>query len=369
MVPIAPGAQDGECSRVTAHGASALSPRTHLRDTARQVVQGPLRNSPRSLSSLCVFLAALSLAASSAAQPRRAPPRRTAPARRAPPPPPPPPPVEDTEPLFAPRRPAPADPFSNSAPPEPVAAPPEAPSDDAHHPLVDVEVQYRLTSRTLTWDADTMRAFRPYNLDVASAARVSGEFYPLRLVTQGALSHLGLTGSFSTAFALDSIDARGRRFETTLYDASLGLRYRLPLRPSLPDVGLSLVWSRQVFFVRASETQALGGVPDLVYDGLRVGASVRFPIVWRLSLRLDAGFTYVGSTGELGDAFLPHATAYALDGAASLAVRLWRGLEARAGFDAKQYNVSANTEPGDRYVATGSSDLYLAGTVGVAWRD
>jgi hypothetical protein len=134
-------------------------------------------------------------------------------------------------------------------------------------------------------------------------------------------------------------------------------------------VGLSLAWSRQVFFVRASETQALGGVPDLVYDGLRVGASVRFPIVWRLSLRLDAGFTYVGSTGELGDAFLPHATAYALDGAASLAVRLWRGLEARVGFDAKQYNVSANTEPGDRYVATGSSDLYLAGTVGVAWRD
>ena len=46
-----------------------------------------------------------------------------------------------------------------------------------------------------------------------------------------------------------------------------------------------------------------------------------------------------------------------------------RGLEVRAGFDAKQYNVSANTEPGDRYVATGSSDLYLAGTVGVAWRD
>lgn len=328
------------------------------------MAHGPLRNSPRSLSALCACLAALSLGAPATAQPHRAPPRSTAPARRAPPPP-----VEDAElPVAAAAAPS-ADPFSSTAPPEPVAAPPAAPSDNAHHPIVDVELQYRLASRTLTWDDDVMRAFRPYNLDVASAARVSGEFYPLRLVTQGALSHLGLTGSFSTAVALDSTDARGRRFETTLYDASLGLRYRLPLRPSLPDVGLSLAWTRQVFFVRASATQALGGVPDLVYDGLRVGASVRFPLVWRLALRLDAGFTYVGATGELGDAFLPHATAYALDGAASLAVRLWRGLEARVGFDAKQYNVAANGEPGDRYGVSGSSDLYLAGTVGVAWRD
>ncbi len=214
-----------------------------------------------------------------------------------------------------------------------------------------------------------MRSFRAYNLDVGNAARVAAEVYPLRAITDGAISHLGVTGSFAMAFALDSADSRGRHFDTTMYDLSLGLRYRLPLRATLPDFGISIAWTRQVFYVRASETQALGGVPDLVYDGLRVGLSARIPVVWRLSLRIDGGITPVFATGELGDNFFPHASALGFDGSVALAVRIWRGLEARAGFDAKTYSVSANNEPGDRYVATGSSDLYLSGTFGLAWRN
>lgn len=336
-----------------------------------------MRNPSRSLPSLVAL--ALASAASLArphdaeAQPRRAPPRRVAPARRRQPPPPPPPPpqFEDTESSPPPRRAGP-DPFSDTAPPpehvEPVA-PPDAPDGEAHHPAIDVELQYRLFSRTLTWDGDTMRAFRAYNLDVGNATRAALEVYPLRALTDGAISHLGLVGSFATAFALDSADSRGRHFETTMYDVALGLRYRIPLRPTLPDLGVSVAWTRQVFYVRASETQALGGVPDLVYDGLRVGLSARIPLVWRLSLRLEGAITAVLSTGELEASFLPHASALGFDGSAALALRIWRGLEARAGFEAKQYSISANTEDGDRYAVAGASDLYLTGTFGVAWRN
>ncbi len=337
-----------------------------------------MRNLSRSLSKpallalVCASLAGLSRPDAADAQPRRTPPRRVAPVRRrTPPPPPPPPQFEDTESTPATRNTGP-DPFSDTAPPpehsEP-APPPEQPDAEAHHPAIDVELQYRIFSRTLTWDGDAMRAFRAYNLDVGNAARAALEVYPLRAVTDGAISHLGLVGSFATAFALDSADSRGRHFETTMYDVALGLRYRLPLRPALPDIGLSFAWTRQVFYVRASETQALGGVPDLVYDGLRFGLSARIPIVWRLSLRLDGAVTAVLSTGELEESFLPHASTIGFEGSAALALRLWRGLEARAGFEAKQYSVSANAEDGDRYAVAGASDLYLTGAFGIAWRN
>jgi hypothetical protein len=332
-----------------------------------------LHNLSRSLvcsTLLALVCATLAHPAPADAQPRRAP-RRAAPVRRrVPPPPPPPPPQFIDEEATRPRRPTGPDPFSDtSPPPERVETPPPEEPTDAHHPAIDVELQYRLFSRTLTWESDAMRAFRAYNLDVGNATRLAVEVYPLRAVTDGALSHLALTGSFATAFALDSADSRGRRFETTMYDLSLGLRYRLPLRPTLPDIGFSFGWTRQVFYVRASETQALGGVPDLVYDGLRFGVSARIPLVWRLSLRLDGGITAVLSTGELEDSFLPHASTLGFDGGAALALRLWRGLELRAGFDAKQYAVSANTEPGDRYTVAGSTDLYLTGSLGLAWRN
>jgi hypothetical protein len=123
-----------------------------------------------------------------------------------------------------------------------------------------------------------------------------------------------------------------------------------------------------VFYVRASETQALGGVPDLVYDGLRVGASARIPIVWRLALRVDLGGTWVASTGELGDVFLPRVSSFGLDGSLAAAVRIVAGLEARLGLDVRAYLHSANRAEGDRYEATGASDLYVTGTLGLAWR-
>jgi hypothetical protein len=214
-----------------------------------------------------------------------------------------------------------------------------------------------------------MRAFRPYEMDAASALRVSGELYPLVFVTDDALSHLGVVASFGTAVALDSEDARGTRFSTTMYDLALGVRYRLPLAPDLPDIGIALGWTRQVFVVRASETQALGGVPDLIYDALRVGVSARFALFWRLSLRLDGGFGWVLSTGELQNTFLPYLSSLAFDGNVAIALRIVRGLEARVGFDLRAYLHSANREEGDRYAVTGASDLFYAGTFGLAWRN
>ncbi len=313
--------------------------------------------------SVCLAVAALSaLAPLPAAAQRRRPPR----VRPTPPPEPPPPPPEPPPPP----PPAPADDPFNAPAREPDVAPPPPPREaPARHPRVDIEAQYRLFTRSLTWDGDQdQRAFRDYDLGAASAFRVAAEVYPLAFVTDGAASHLGVTAAFGMAVALDSQDAMGRHFDTTAYELAAGLRYRLPLAPRLPDLGVHLGWSRQVFYVRASETQALGGVPDLVYDGLRFGLSARFPVVWRLALRVDLGGTWVFSTGELGDAFLPHVSSFGVDGGLAAAVRLVAGLEARLGVDVRAYLHSANRAEGDRFDATGATDLYVTGTAGLAWR-
>ncbi len=167
----------------------------------------------------------------------------------------------------------------------------------------------------------------------------------MAFVSDGVMSNLAVTAAFGMSLALDSQDAMGRHFDTTAYELAAGLRFRIPLAATLPDIGFRVGWTRQVFYVRASETQALGGVPDLVYDGLRVGASARFPIVWRLSLRVDLGGTWVASTGELGDVFLPRASSFGLDGGLAAAVRIVAGLEARLGLDVRARTSTAPTAP------------------------
>jgi hypothetical protein len=234
---------------------------------------------------------------------------------------------------------------------------------------MDIEAQYRLYTRSLTWDGDAeQRAFRDYELGAASAFRVAAEVYPLAFTRSDALSHLAVTAAFGMSVALDSRDSMGRQFATTAYDLAAGLRFRIPLAATLPDLGVHVGWSRQVFYVRASETQALGGVPDLVYDGLRFGASARIPIVWRLSLRVDLGGTWVFSSGELGDVFLPRVSSFGLDGGLAVALRVVAGLEARVGLDVRAYLHNANRAAGDRYEATGATDTYVTGTFGLAWR-
>lgn len=234
---------------------------------------------------------------------------------------------------------------------------------------MDIELQYRVFGRTFAWEGDEdQRAFRNYDLVAASAARLVAEVYPMAFVRDDVLRHLGVTASFGMAFGLDAQDTRGRHYDTTAYDLSAGLRFRLPLSPQLPDIGVSVAWTRQVFYVRASETQALGGVPDLVYDGLRGGVSARIPLVWRVSLRADFGFTWVFSTGELGDVFLPKVSSMAFDGSLAVALRIWRGLEGRIGFDVRDTLHDTHHAEGDRFAATAASDLYLTGTFGLAWR-
>jgi hypothetical protein len=317
------------------------------------------------------------------AQPRRRPPLRNAPARanpnrRPPPPPPPPPPasqVEDAE--WSNRNNTTSsdsgyDPFRDTAaPPEGAETPLEAPAEpsEQHPPRVDLELQYRVFTRSMSWDEDTMRALRPYDLGVGSAVRLAAEVYPLRFVTNSFPSNFAITGAYGVALGLDSTDARGRRFATTAYDAALGIRFRLPLDTTLPDLGISLGWTHRVFYIRASETQALRGVPDLEYNGVRVGFSARIQMVQRVALRLDLGLTYVPSTGELGDTIFPHVSTVGLDATVAVAFRIWKGLEARIGFDVQNYAHSANRQDGDRYVSTGANDRYLSGTLGIAWRE
>lgn len=314
--------------------------------------------------SVCLAAALLSAFVSLPASAQRRRPTRTQTRRPPPPPPPPPPPEPEPEPAPPPRA---DDPFL-AQPREPEAVPPPR-AEPARHPRVDIEAQYRLYTHSLTWEGDAeQRAFRDYTLDAASAFRVAAEVYPIAFVSDGVMSNLAVTAAFGMSLALDSQDSMGRHFDTTAYELAAGLRFRLPLAATLPDIGLNVGWSRQVFYVRASETQALGGVPDLVYDGVRFGASARFPIVWRLSLRVDLGGTLVVSSGELRDVFLTRASSFGLDGGLAAAVRIVSGLEARVGFDVRAYLHNANREAGDRYEATGASDTYVTGTFGLAWR-
>ncbi len=260
------------------------------------------------------------------------------------------------------------DPFSDTRTPAEREAAREPAATEARHVALDAELQFRVFNRALGFDDDRAGVMRPYELDAAPAFKLAVETHPAAFFSRGVAHMVGLVAGYGRAFALQSTDSRGVAYDTTAWEATVGLRLRAPLDPSDPDLALVAAWHRQVFYVRAEEGRALRGVADLVYDSARLGVSARVPVGERFSVRADAAYLFVVSTGELGEAFFPHATSGAVDASAAVAARVTAGVEARLGVEVRYYFHTMNAEPGDAYQVAGASDRYLFGTLGVAWR-
>jgi hypothetical protein len=112
-------------------------------------------------------------------------------------------------------------------------------------------------------------------------------------------------------------------------------------------------------------------VPDVVYVGARAGGALAVPLTPALSLTVSADYRLVTSLDGGGyplksPSYFPRATpGPAFDGAVTLAYRITELLELQAGGDVRRYVMALGGRPGDRINASGATDLYLAGWVGV----
>jgi hypothetical protein len=240
-------------------------------------------------------------------------------------------------------------------------------------PFIAVEVFGDFLNRSFGY-VEPVTNLRRYGLPIFPMAGGKLEFYPLALVTQGALGGLGLEGSASFAPWL-----RSRRentadvfYPTSTLRIDAGLAWRIMPVQSLNLSLIPLVGIRLHSFVvqPGSDMTRLDALPNLNYFGIRAGAGFEIGLVDDLLL-LFGRFQAIPvlSSGEIiSDAFFPRGSNFGLDGSIGVGVSLVKVLQLRAAFQFTRYGLVFRSEMTDPAIAQGATDQYLGGTVAVRFQ-
>ena len=161
------------------------------------------------------------------------------------------------------------------------------------------------------------------------------------------------------------------RYPTLSSDLHASLVFRYPL--SFGEAYLRAGGFRHFFAITddSNHTRQNLSVPDVVYTGVRAGGALAVPLTSDLSLTVSADYRLVTNLNGGGfpltsQAYFPRATAGpAFDGAVTLAFRITPMLEVQAGGDIRRYVMALGGRSSDRVNASGATDLYLSGWVGL----
>jgi len=161
------------------------------------------------------------------------------------------------------------------------------------------------------------------------------------------------------------------RYPTLSSDIHGSLVFRMAL--SFGELYLRAGGFRHFFAIAddGSRTRVNFSVPDVVYTGGRAGGALAVTLTPELSLTVSADYRLVTSLNGGGypiksQPYFPLANqGPAFDGAVTLAYRITPMLELQAGGDVRRYVMALGGAPGDRINASGATDLYLAGWIGL----
>jgi len=161
------------------------------------------------------------------------------------------------------------------------------------------------------------------------------------------------------------------RYPTLSSDIHASLVFRYPL--SFGELYLRAGGFRHFFAITddSDHTRQNLSVPDVVYTGVRAGGALAIPVMPALSVTVAADYRLVtdlngGGFPLTSQAYFPRATpGPAFDGAVTLAFRIAPLLDLQAGGDIRRYVMALGGQPGNRINASGATDLYLAGWIGI----
>jgi len=161
------------------------------------------------------------------------------------------------------------------------------------------------------------------------------------------------------------------KYPTLSSDLHGSLVFRMAL--SFGELYLRAGAFRHFFAISDDGTQSRlnFSTPDVVYTGACGGGALAMPLTPALSLTVSADYRLVTSLDGGGypltsQPYFPRAApGPAFDGGVVLAYRITTLLEAQAGADVRRYVMALGGHPGDRIDASGATDLYLAGWVGL----
>ena len=300
-----------------------------------------------------------------------------APGREAPKPPPEEtkPPPEETKPEDKPvaekkpeerSRPKPSEP--PPPPAEEIRSQPEeevatTPSKKEKPQALRLGVGFKMFDRRFGYRDDLFDALSTYYLPIGPAVGGDLELFPAAFVTSSFAANVGVQASFDYAVGIASRAEDGTRYGTQALNVRASLTARIPV--SVLTIQPFVGFSRQTYSI-SSSTGVKPNIPSVGYNALRPGLLLKLKIFGPVSLQLGAAYQALLQTGEIG-AYFPRARAGGLDAGGALTVGLMERLEVRLAGEYQRYWFSMNPEPGDTYVAGGALDIFVSGTLSVAF--
>jgi hypothetical protein len=237
---------------------------------------------------------------------------------------------------------------------------------------VDVELDFRILHRSLTYDDDLRGDLRDYTLNAGPGVGTKLQYYPGAHFTAGVGAQFGIDFEWERLFRFESTNSDGEQFPTRSQQFLIGLRWRYPAGRWEP--GLVLDYGVHTFEFGVSGPPIPGedttaGVPSVKYEFVRVGGGFRVGIgkKERFIVAMNAAFRGVFSVGGIGTyVWFPEATAKGMDAMLMLGYALPKGFEIRIGGDYRRYSLDLNPDP--PFVAGGALDQYWGASIGAAWR-
>ncbi len=260
-----------------------------------------------------------------------------------------------------------------SAAREPVEEPEEEPEESprSKHFAFRASVGGGFFNRSITWLDSQSEALTDAPHPASGAVSVELNVFPGAGLTSNFLAHLGV---FFTSDL--GVNLRSRYAGTDSVFVHESWRLRMGAQARLPIVDSFHFFFHAGYARHTLTTSAtsLDGVyyrpptPDLLYNGFRGGAGLRWTIFGPLELEAFGGIQYLASMGELKEpAFFPDATGFAVDAGGALSVEVIENLRLRVSVEWQRYFVTLNAGGDTPYFARAAGDQYVWAQAGLQW--
>jgi hypothetical protein len=220
--------------------------------------------------------------------------------------------------------------------------------------LLSVEAAMGAGTRHFSYVDRITPSLRPYALDAAPLATVSGAVYPLASSPVAVVRDLGVTGDYSRAFALASEDSTGAHVATTWQSFDVGVTERIPLTRALL-ANLSAGYGGNDFQFTQNLAGGAAALPSVAYRFFRFGGDLRARFLSAFSAYGGGSYLYVLSSGYTADLF-PRESVGGVEGHLGATYSLGKSWEVSLSASYTRMFYSFNPLVGDTSVAGGALD-------------
>lgn len=236
-------------------------------------------------------------------------------------------------------------------------------------PAIRLSVGVGGFNRDFKWQGNPSPTLATANQPFSGDISVDASWYPGAHFTSNFLSNLGvfLNGDFGVGMVSRVQESR---FAHSASRLRFGGLVRLPVGERF-TVNAHLGYSRHELTTSlnaVNDGSARPNIPDVLFNGFRVGAGIRWRIAGTVELDATGSFQAVAGKGEIAsERYFPQATALAIDAGGGLSVEVAQHLRLRAGAEWQRYFITLNPSDTSTFFAKTAADQYITVAASLQW--